>query len=59
MIPVAVFLLALLAFLQAEGPVSQTLAVILSAIAGVLAILALLGYGPSVFPVRRGGPPNA
>lgn len=59
MLAVAVFLLALLAFLQAEGAVSQTLAIILSAIAGVLAILSLLGYGPAVFPVRRGGPPGA
>lgn len=53
MIPIAVFLLGLLALLQALGPVTQTVAVILSAAAMILAILALAGLGPYVTPWRR------
>lgn len=60
MIAIAVFLLGLLAFLQAEGPVSTTVAVILSVAAMVLAILALIGFGPATITgYRRGGPPVA
>lgn len=60
MLAIAVLLLALLAFLQAVGNVSQTVAVILSAAAGILAILSLIGYGPTVLPVhRRQVPPGA
>jgi len=43
MIAIAVFLLGLLAFLQADGGVSQKSAIILSVAAMVLAILALVG----------------
>lgn len=45
MIAIAVFLLGLLAFLQADSNVSQTTAIILSVAAMILAILALVGFG--------------
>lgn len=48
MIAVAVLLLGLLEFLRAEGPVSQTVAVVLSVAAMVLAILSLLPLVPLV-----------
>lgn len=53
MLAIAVFLLGLLAFLQAEGPISQTVAVILSAAAMILAILSLTGI---TLPTVRRGP---
>jgi branched-subunit amino acid permease len=57
MLAVAVFLLGLLAFLSADGGVSQTAAIILSVAAMVLAILILVGVGPALVTWRRGGPP--
>lgn len=48
MLAIAVFLLGLLAFLHTQGPVSNALAVILSVLAMILAVLSFVGVPPAI-----------